>query len=283
MEEEKGRTEAAYLPLSQSIKDSLLDLISMVIKTHMLQHHHAAQQQRSRVRKGLASNIRRGAVNGLEDRALVADIARGSKTKATDKAGAHIGEDIAVEIWHDEDLIVVRGRVSDDLQTRVIEQLGVEFDIRKILADFTRDAEEQAVGHLHDGSLVDGADLPLANVLGVLKREAEDALRGGAGDEFDALDDAVDDDVLDAGVFAFGVLADEGDVDVVVGGLVAGDGLAGPHVGEEVEGAAEGEVQGDVAFADGCLVARVLVGCVSLVGLRGDGRLEGLSALRGSS
>jgi len=222
-------------------------------------------------------------MNSLEDRTLVADIARGCKTKATDKAGAHIGEDIAVEIRHDKDLIVVRGRVRDDLQTRVIEQLGIELDIRKILANLACDAEEQPVGHLHDSRLVHSADLPLADVLSVLKREAEDALGGGAGDEFDALDDAVDDDVLDAGVFAFGVLADEGDVDVVVGGLVAGDGLAGPDVGEEVEGAAEGEVQGDVAFADGRLVARILVGWVSLAALRGDARLEGLSAPRGSS
>ena len=67
--------------------------------------------------------------------------------------------------------------------------------------------------------------------------------------------DAVDNHVLDPGVFSFGVLSDQRDVDVVVGGFVAGDGLARPDVGEEVEGSAEREVEGDVAFADGGLAA----------------------------
>ena len=59
--------------------------------------------------------------------------------------------------------------------------------------------------------------------------------------------------MFDARVFAFGVFADEDRVDVGVGGFVPGNGFAGADVGEEVEGPAEGEVQGDVAFADGGL------------------------------
>ena len=221
----------------------------------MLQHQHATQQQGRRIRESLARNIGRGAVHGFEDGTFVADVARGRQAQPTDETGAHIGQDIAVEIRHDEDLVVIRRRIGDDLQTRIIQQFGVELDVGEVLADLAGDAEEQAVGHLHDGGLVHGADLSLADVLGVLEGEAEDALRGGAGDEFDALDDAVDDDVLDARVFALGVLPDQRDVDVVVGRLVAGDGLAGPHVGEEVEGSPEGQVQRDVAFADGRLVA----------------------------
>ena len=124
---------------------------------------------------------------------------------------------------------------------------------------------------------MDDAHFPLADVFGVLERVAEDAFRGGFGDEFDALDDAVDDDVFDARVFAFGVLADEDEVDVVVGGFVAGYGFARAHVGEEVEGAAEREVEGDVAFADGglCGVGQTLRGVQ-----RGFLPLEGLSMLR---
>ena len=57
--------------------------------------------------------------------------------------------------------------------------------------------------------------------------------------------------MFDAGVLALGVLADEDGVDVRVGGFVAVDGFAGAYVGEEVEGAAESEVEGDVAFAYG--------------------------------
>ncbi len=97
-------------------------------------------------------------------------------------------------------------------------------------------------------------DFPPADRFGVLKRESQDALAGLASDELDALNHAVDHDVLDPGVFAFCVLSDEDGVDIVVWRLVARDGSAGPHVGEEVEGSAQGEIQGDVPFAYGRLL-----------------------------
>lgn len=78
-------------------------------------------------------------------------------------------------------------------------------------------------------------DFRPAYLLGVLERESEDTLRGCSGDEFDALNDAVDDDMLDSRVLSFGVLADQDGVDVVVGCFVAGYRFAGADVGEEVE------------------------------------------------
>jgi len=271
------------LPVGQSVEDGFLDLVRVVIESHMLQHHHATQQQGGRIRESLAGNIRGGTVDGLEDGALVADVAGWGEAQAADQAGAHVGQDVAVEVGHDEDLVVVGGRVGDDLQARVVQQLGVEVDVRKVLADLARDAQEQAVGHLHDRRFVHRPHFSFADVFGVLEGEAEDSFGRGARDEFDALDDAVHDHVLDARVFAFRVLADQRDVDVVVGRLVAGDGLAGTEVGEEVEGSAEGQVERDVAFADGRLMAG-LVECICMAAFpQIDLQLEGLSAPRSSS
>jgi hypothetical protein len=101
---------------------------------------------------------------------------------------------------------------------------------------------------------VDDTDLLATNGLGVLEGISEDTLGGLAGDELDALDDAIDDDVLDAGVFTLGVLSDQDGVDAIVGGLEARDGAAGSQVGEEVEGSSEGEVEGDMALANGGLL-----------------------------
>lgn len=126
-------------------------------------------------------------------------------------------------------------------------------DIREILGNVTSGGEEETVGHLHDGSLVDDADLGLANRLGILETEAEHTLRGGAGDKLDGLDNAINNLVLDTGVLSLGVLTDENGVDIVVWSLEAGDGTARTDVGEEVEGAAESQVEGDVALADGGL------------------------------
>ena len=59
--------------------------------------------------------------------------------------------------------------------------------------------------------------------------------------------------MLNARVFSLGVLSDENGIDVVVWGFKSRNRAAGTHIGEEVECAAEGEVQGDVALANGCL------------------------------
>ena len=97
------------------------------------------------------------------------------------------------------------------------------------------------------------ADLLLVDGLGILEGEAQDALGGLLGDELDALNNTVNDDVLDTGVFTLGVLTDQNSVDVIVGGLVAGNGAAGTNVGEQVEGTTQSQVQGDVTLADGGL------------------------------
>lgn len=70
---------------------------------------------------------------------------------------------------------------------------------------------------------MDDADLLAANGLSVLECEAEHPLAGLTGNELDALNDAIDYNVLDTGVFTLGVLTDQDGVNVVIGGLVASD------------------------------------------------------------
>ena len=160
-------------------------------------------------------------MHGFEDGALVANVAGGGQAQSANQAGAHVGEDVTVEIGHDEDFVVVGCRIRDDFQAGVVEQLGIEFDVGEIFADLPGDVEEETVGHFHNGGFVHGADFALAHVFGVLKGEAQHALRGCPGYEFDGLHDAVNHHVLDAGVLAFRVFTDEHGVDVVVGGFVA--------------------------------------------------------------
>lgn len=270
-----------YLALGESLEDGGLDLVGLVVETHVLQHHDGGKEQGGGVGKTLAGDVGSGTVDGLEDGALVTNVAGRGQAETADQTGAHVGKNVTVKVGHDQDLVVVGGGVGDDLEAGVVEQLGVELDVGVLLGDLAAEVEEEAVGHLHDGGLVDDADLGLADVLGVLEGEAEHALAGLAGDELDRLDDAVDDDVLDAGVLALGVLTDEDGVDVVVGGLVSLDALAGTHVGEEVEGPSEGEVERDVTLADG-RGERALEGdVVALDGVDGLVGDDGLAVLEG--
>lgn len=82
----------------------------------MLQHHDTAKKHSSGVGEALAGDIGGGAVDGLEDGALVTNVTGGGETETTDQTGAHIGQNVTVQVGHNEDLVVVRGRVGDDTQ-----------------------------------------------------------------------------------------------------------------------------------------------------------------------
>lgn len=192
-------------------------------------------------------------MDGFENGTFVTNIAGRSQTQTADETSAHVGENVAVEVWHDKNLVVVGNRIRDHLQASVVEELGVEFDIRIVLAYFSCGAEEKTVGHLHDGSLMHSADLLPPDFLSMLECKSQHSLRCFSSDELYALDNAIHNHVLDPGVFTLGILANENGVDVGVWSVVSGNGLAGSDVGEQVEGTAEGQVQRDMAFPDRCL------------------------------
>jgi hypothetical protein len=264
------------LALSEGVEDGLLNAVGVGVEVHVPQHHDGAEEQSGGVGEALASDIGGRAVNGLEDGALITNVAGGGKTETTNETSAHVGENVTVQVGHDEDLVVVRVGVGGHLEAGVVEELLIELDTRELLSNLTASLEEKTVGKLHDGGLVDDTDLLAANGLGVLEGEAEDALGSLAGDELDALDDTIDNDVLNARVLALGVLTDQDGVDAVVRGLEASDGAARSEVGKEVECTAEGKVKGDVTLANGSS-KRALEGDLVLLDVRN--RIVGDSSL----
>lgn len=239
-----------YFSFSQSVEDGLLDAASLRVQTHVLKHHDTGEQQSSGVGKTLASNIGSGTVDGLEDGALVTDVTGGSETQTTDQTGAHVRQNVTVQVGHNQDLVIVGGGVGNDLQASIVQELSVELDVGEVLGDLAGNVQEETIGHLHDGGLVHDTDLLLVDRLRILEGKAQDALRSRTGDQLDTLNNTVDNNVLDTGVFTLGVLTDQDGVDVVVGRLVAGNGSAGTDVGEKVESTAQSQVQRDVTLAN---------------------------------
>lgn len=232
-----------HLSFSKSVESSLLDAGSVLVKTHVLQHHNRTQQESSGVSKTLAGDIRSGTVDSLEDGALISNVSGGGETKTTNETSAHIGENVTVKVGHDQDFVVVWSRVGDHLQAGVVKQLGIKFDVGELLGNVAGSVQEETVGHLHDGSLVHDADLLLSGGLSMLESEAQDTLRGFPSDEFNTLDNTINNDVLNSGVFTLGVLTDQHSVDVVIWGLVSSNRAAWSQVGEEVESTTESQVQ----------------------------------------
>ena len=238
------------LALSQGVEDGSLDADSVLVQSHMSQHHDGGEKESSWVSESHTGDIWCGSVDSLEDRALVTNVTGWGKTETTDETSAHVGENVTVKVRHDHDLVVVWSWVGGDLQAGVIEKLGVELDLWEVLGDLVGGVKEETVGHLHDGGLVNSADLELANVLSVLESESEDTLGSVSGDKLDRLNDTINNGVLNTRVFSLSVLSDQDGVDVVVWGLVAGYRSARSDIGEEVEGTTEGKVKRNMSLSN---------------------------------
>lgn len=133
------------LALGHGVEDGLLDESGLVGETHVTQHHDGAEEESGGVGQALAGNVGGGAVDGLEDGALVTNVARGGEAETTNQTGAHVGQNVTVQVGHDQDLVVVGEGVGDHLEAGVVEKLGVELDIGEVLGDLATDVEEETV------------------------------------------------------------------------------------------------------------------------------------------
>ena len=63
------------LALGEGVEDGLLDAVGVGVEAHVTKHHDGAEEKSSGVGEALALNIGGGTVNGLEDGALVTNVA----------------------------------------------------------------------------------------------------------------------------------------------------------------------------------------------------------------
>lgn len=220
----------------------------MVIETKVTEKHAAGQDHSGRVGLVLALDIETDVTaSRLEDGDITAHVAARDNTGATDESGTNVGEDTTVEVRHDHDVKLLRTR--DSLHGGVVDNHVVDLKGRELLGDLVEGAAEETIGKLHDVGLVDAGNLGAVVGEGKVEGKLGNALRLGAGDDLEGLDDAVDALVLEARVLTLGVLTDDAQVDVLVAGLVAGDVLDQGDGGVDVELLTHGDVEGLVAGA----------------------------------
>ncbi len=155
---------------------------------------------------------------------------------------------------------VVQLGLLHELHAHVVDDPVLELDPARVVGgDRPARLQEEAVRQLHDVRLVDGRDLAPAVGDGVVEGEPGDPLRGGAGDDLDALGGVGADHVLDPGVQVLGVLADDHEIDVLVARVEALHRSRRAQVRVEVERLPKRHVDAPKPLAD----------------RRGDGALEG--------
>ena len=116
----------------------------------------------------------------LEDGAVGTDVGAGGHTQATYQAGAQVADDIAVQVGQHQDIEVVG--VLDQAHAGGVDDLVVELNIGIVGGHLARNAQEQAIGRLHNVGLVHGRHLFTAAAAGVLKGVLHNAAALGDGD-----------------------------------------------------------------------------------------------------
>jgi len=220
----------------------------MVVQTNVSKKHRAGEDQSSRVGLVLALDVEADVTaSRLENCDFTSHVASWNNTRATDKTSADIGEDTSVQVGHDHDIELLGP--GDTLHGGVVDDHIIGLQGWVLLSNLLEGVAEKTVGELHDVCLVDAGDL-LA-VVGKSKCECElgDALRLGTSDDLEGLDDAGHGLMLQARVFAFSVLSDDAEVDVLVSGVIARNVLDQDDGCVNVELLSEGNVEGLMAGA----------------------------------
>lgn len=220
----------------------------MVVQAEVAQEHGAAEQEGGGVGLVLALDVEADvAAAGLKDGDVAAHVAAGDDAGAADEGGGNVGQDAAVQVGHDHDVKLLG--LADALHRGVVDNHVVGLELGVVLGEAVEGAAEEAVGELHDVGLVDAGNLLAVVGEGEAEGKLGNALRLGAGDDLERLDDAGDALVLEAAVLTLGVLADDAEINVVVARLEAGDVLDERDGGVNVELLAHGDVEALVAGA----------------------------------
>jgi hypothetical protein len=250
----RGAGGAAYVPrefaaVAVDLVNRVADLHRSLIFTKVTQHEQGRSQHGSGIGDIFPGDVGRGAVDGFEDGALVAEIRAGDETEAADQSRAQIRKNVAVKILHQQDVVLIG--VHHQLHAGVVDNVFAVGDLGILLRNVARAAQKQSIGQLHDVGFVDGMNFLALIFACILESKTRDACRGLLGDDLQALDHSGNDFVLDAGVESFGVFAHDDQVDARVAGWNMRQVADGAEVGEEFEALAEFDVDAGKAATDG--------------------------------
>src|SRR6266480_762028 len=198
-------------------------------------HQHRRRQNKCcRVSLVFAFDVKADVTaSGFEDCDFPTHIATRNDARTSDEASANVGQDAAVQVGHDHDVELLWSRYA--LHRGIVDDHVVCFQSRVIFCDLLECVSEETVGKLHDIGLVYAGDLPPIVRQSEGEGELGDSLRFCPCYDLERLDDAAYRLMLEAGIFAFGVLADNTEVNILVSGFVAGDVLDKDDGGVNVE------------------------------------------------
>src|SRR5438128_2721042 len=101
--------------------------------SQVAQHEERGTDHRRGVRNVLSGNVGGGAVDGFKDGALVADVGARHQAKAADEGSTEVGNDVSVEILHQQHVVLVR--VHYQLHAGVVDDVLAVGDLGILFRD----------------------------------------------------------------------------------------------------------------------------------------------------
>lgn len=194
----------------------------MFVQAKVTEEHRSGEYQSSGISLVLSFDVKTNVTaTRLENSDFAAHVATRDNTGTTDESSANVRQDTTVQIGHDHDIKLLGAR--DSLHRSIVNNHVVGLQSRVVLGDLLESVAEETISQFHDVSLVNASNLLAVICQSKAKSEFGNALRLGAGDDLEGLDDTLDRLVLETGVFTLGVLADNAEVDILVSGLVSGN------------------------------------------------------------
>src|SRR5438067_446296 len=179
---------------------------------------------------------------------MLADVGAGNNTQTAYKAGCEIRDDIAIQVFHQHDVELIR--IHDELHASVIDDLLIVLDHRIVHRHMPEAFQEQPVRFLHDVRLVHGGNFFAAVLAGKLEGKYCDACARFFRHDFQRLDDARYNFVFEARIQSFGVLTHDDEVHISKSRRHAGKIPHRAEVGIEVENFAQTYIYAFEATAD---------------------------------
>lgn len=218
----------------------------MFVQTKVTEEHRSGKDQSSGVSLVFSFDVKTDVTaTGLKNSDFAAHVAARNNTRTTDEGSANVRQDTTVQVGHNHDIKLLGA--GDSLHRSVVNDHVVGLQSWVVLGDLLESVAEETVGQFHDVGLVNASNLLAVVCQSKAKSEFGNALRLGAGNDLEGLDDTLDGLMLEARVFTLGVLADNAEIDILVSGLVSGNVLNKDNGSVDIELLAQSDVEGLVA------------------------------------
>src|SRR5262245_36307659 len=134
-----------------------------------------------------SGDVGSGAMDGLEQRSVFADVAAGGDAETTHETSGEIRHDVPIQVLHQKHVELIW--IHDKLHAQVVYDLFVVLDSWIVHRHLTEALQKESIRFLHDVCFVDNSHSLTAELLRVFERKHGDSCARFFRHDLQRLDD----------------------------------------------------------------------------------------------